>query len=162
MIRGSHGSLRQFPPWAIASLPWSGTHLCRAGALPGGCERQTGGAFSRSRHLLWICTVSTFLLIGAAIAWIVRHQSPQPIHSLAVLPLRCLPMCKTEYFQDGMTEELIAELSTIPGLCELLLTTQSCSGRTVTTPSRRLRTRSESGSCCYGIRAAVKESKAAA
>ncbi len=73
-------------------------------------------AHSGSPHLLWICTVSTFLLIGAAIAWIVRHQSPQPIHSLAVLPLRGPSDPGTEYFQDGMTEELIAELSTIPGL----------------------------------------------
>ncbi|HXZ42529.1 MAG TPA: winged helix-turn-helix domain-containing protein [Terriglobales bacterium] len=47
----------------------------------------------------------------------LRHSGPQPIESLAVLPLQNLSADPAqEYFADGMTEALITDLAKIPGL----------------------------------------------
>jgi TolB-like protein/DNA-binding winged helix-turn-helix (wHTH) protein/Flp pilus assembly protein TadD len=72
-----------------------------------------------SRRWTWIGVTSLVLLLIASIAASVggRRSLTPRIHSLTVLPLQNLsPDPNTEYFADGMTEELTTELSAIPEL----------------------------------------------
>jgi TolB-like protein/DNA-binding winged helix-turn-helix (wHTH) protein len=70
-----------------------------------------------------IYAIAVLALLGAAListlpVWKrLRNAGPQPIRSLAVLPLKNLSADPTqEYFADGMTETLITDLAKIPGL----------------------------------------------
>jgi TolB-like protein/DNA-binding winged helix-turn-helix (wHTH) protein/Tfp pilus assembly protein PilF len=67
----------------------------------------------------WIFLTSLVLLLITSIAVSVggRRSLPRRIHSVTVLPLENLsPDPNTQYFADGMTEELTTELSAIPEL----------------------------------------------
>jgi TolB-like protein/DNA-binding winged helix-turn-helix (wHTH) protein len=67
----------------------------------------------------WIGLASLVLILIASIAVSVggRRSLPRRIHSVTVLPLQNLSHDpNTEYFADGMTEELTTELSAIPEL----------------------------------------------
>jgi TolB-like protein/DNA-binding winged helix-turn-helix (wHTH) protein len=72
-----------------------------------------------SRRWIWISTTALMLILIAGVAvWVFLHRSPVPmIHSVAVLPLQNLSSePNTEYFANGMTEELASELSAVPEL----------------------------------------------
>ena len=71
------------------------------------------------RLWIWIGATSLALTLIAGVAGpVVWHRSTMPrIHSVTVLPLKNLSSDpNTEYFADGMTEELTTELSAIPEL----------------------------------------------
>ena len=65
-----------------------------------------------------ITTALMLILIAGIAVSVFLHRSPVPrIHSVTVLPLQNLSSePNTEYFADGMTEELSSELSAIPEL----------------------------------------------
>jgi eukaryotic-like serine/threonine-protein kinase len=69
-----------------------------------------------------VALISVVVLAGAVAAtWFARHGGPSgppsTIHSLAVLPLENLSGDSSQdYFSDGMTEELITDLSQINGV----------------------------------------------
>ena len=72
-----------------------------------------------SKRWIWIAATSLALLLVAGIAGpVVWHRSmPQQIHSLTVVPLQNLSQDpNTEYFADGITEELISDLAELPQL----------------------------------------------
>jgi TolB-like protein/Flp pilus assembly protein TadD len=67
----------------------------------------------------WVLIALCLLLVFFVAGWIQhqRRQAQQPIHSLAVVPLKNLSGDPAqEYFADGMTEELIGRLAMIQGL----------------------------------------------
>jgi TolB-like protein/DNA-binding winged helix-turn-helix (wHTH) protein/Tfp pilus assembly protein PilF len=72
----------------------------------------------RSRGGLVAAGAVGLLLLVALGIWLHRrHTASAPIRSLAVLPLDNLSGDPTqEYFADSMTDELITELASIPGL----------------------------------------------
>jgi TolB-like protein/DNA-binding winged helix-turn-helix (wHTH) protein len=75
------------------------------------------GTKTPSRRWIWVGMTAVTLLAVVAV-WGVRHRSLTPrIRSVTVLPLHNLSSDpNTEYFADGMTEELISDLSAIPEL----------------------------------------------
>lgn len=79
------------------------------------------GSETHSRGL-WIRTAAVFsgLLLVVGVAWLAwQHFAGQPhvIRSIAVIPLQNLSGDSSQdYFADGMTEELITELSRIESL----------------------------------------------
>jgi TolB-like protein/DNA-binding winged helix-turn-helix (wHTH) protein len=82
-----------------------------AGAVGFGFWRR----FGLSASLLFCCAIGIAVWIG----WTHFHgvSAPHPIRSIAVLPLQNLSGDPAqEYFADGMTEELITELSKIQSL----------------------------------------------
>jgi TolB-like protein/DNA-binding winged helix-turn-helix (wHTH) protein/tetratricopeptide (TPR) repeat protein len=85
------------------------------------------GSAAKQRHLLWVgaLSVGTVALLLSLVSFNVgglreglfASSSPTPIQSLAVLPLINLSGDPgQEYFADGMTEELITELSRLSGI----------------------------------------------
>jgi TolB-like protein/DNA-binding SARP family transcriptional activator/Tfp pilus assembly protein PilF len=64
--------------------------------------------------------VSLALIVVAVVAgllWMFRPAAPAPGRSIAVLPfLDMSPRGDNEYFSDGITEEIITQLSTVPTL----------------------------------------------
>jgi len=73
------------------------------------------------RLTLVALSAMVLLAVALSLAWFVTHRSSSApsasIHSLAVLPLQNLSGDPTqEYFADGMTEELITELSQVSAL----------------------------------------------
>jgi eukaryotic-like serine/threonine-protein kinase len=79
----------------------------------------------RSKWLEWrlglfVVTSMSLLLLAAAVVWIGTHRGASggaAIHSIAVLPLENLSGDPDQdYFSDGMTEELITDLSQINAL----------------------------------------------
>jgi TolB-like protein len=96
-----------------------GSEVAEADSLqhsPGTPDPGTGTR-TPSRRWIWVGMTAVTLLAVAAV-WGIRHRSLTPrIHSLTVLPLHDLSSVpNTEYFADGMTEELISDLSAIPEL----------------------------------------------
>jgi TolB-like protein/DNA-binding winged helix-turn-helix (wHTH) protein len=92
-----------------------------AEVAPGGSSPGTpdGGPGTRTPARRWIWMSMTAVALLAVVAvWGVRHRSVTPrIRSVTVLPLHDLSSVpNTEYFADGMTEELISDLSAIPEL----------------------------------------------
>jgi TolB-like protein/DNA-binding winged helix-turn-helix (wHTH) protein len=72
-----------------------------------------------SRRWIWMSTTALALAVIAGLAGtVVWHRSTVPrIHSITVLPLQNLSSDpNTEYFADGMTEELSSDLAAIPEL----------------------------------------------
>ena len=72
-----------------------------------------------SRRWIWMSTTALVLAVIAGIAGaVVWHRSTVPrIHSITVLPLQNLSSDpNTEYFADGMREELSSDLAAIPEL----------------------------------------------
>jgi len=93
----------------------SGSAASRAVSLP----------LPRPRSAPWLAPVGLLVLLAVLIAvnvgglrdWIFGRGRPARIQSLAVLPLENLSRdSEQEYFADGMTEELIAELGKIRAL----------------------------------------------
>ena len=70
------------------------------------------------RKLLWASILTCVVILSGMTAWwIHRRTELAPIRSLAVLPLENLSGDPNqEYFAEGMTDELITELASIPGL----------------------------------------------
>jgi TolB-like protein/DNA-binding winged helix-turn-helix (wHTH) protein/cytochrome c-type biogenesis protein CcmH/NrfG len=67
----------------------------------------------------WLALAACLTLVTICVWWIWHRRSHEgePIRSLAVLPLDDLsPGTREDYFADGLTDELITELSHIPGL----------------------------------------------
>ena len=74
-----------------------------------------------SRPWQWVLISTSALLIALSTAWLVAHrsspQSATAISAIAVLPLENLSGDPSQdYFSDGMTEELITDLSQISAL----------------------------------------------
>ena len=80
---------------------------------PPGAHRRWGAGFRAGAVLILVLAVS---LVGVKLA--SRHGNVPPPQSIAVLPFLDLTTqaMNEEYFADGMTEELIDDLSKIPGL----------------------------------------------
>ena len=73
-------------------------------------------SMSRSRALLVAAVAVLAVAATAAGAWLFARKPPTP-HAIAVLPLRNLDtQPDTDYFGDGLTGELIYNLSRIQGL----------------------------------------------
>jgi len=71
------------------------------------------------RRVLLVCGMLVILFAGAAWGWFRWRTALQPaaIHSIAVLPFKNLSAePESEYFVDGLTGELIRNLSLIEGL----------------------------------------------
>jgi TolB-like protein/DNA-binding winged helix-turn-helix (wHTH) protein len=88
-------------------------------------HRRIGSKWHRHTMLLSVCGL---LLTGAVLVLVkvgrLRHESAQPIRSIAVLPLENVShKPEQEYFSDGMTEELIATLGNIRSLRVISQTT---------------------------------------
>lgn len=88
-------------------------------------EASNTGARSGRRWLALVLVVVVVLAVaGSGISWWRAHSAAvagnaptPPPPSIAVLPFRNLgPSASDEYFSDGMTEELIAELSRLEGV----------------------------------------------
>ncbi len=68
------------------------------------------------RPALWIAA-GVLLAVGAAARFWPSRPAPAPIRSLAVLPLQDLSHDpQEEYFSEGLTDELITRLASLPGL----------------------------------------------
>jgi len=89
-----------------------------ADPLPGPVPTPAGVASSRGRR--WaIATSLVLVLVASFAAWTLRSATgaPPAIRSLAVLPLESLSNdASQDYFADGMTDELIADLGQISAL----------------------------------------------
>ena len=92
-----------------------------ADAMPGPLPNVPKGTFAKLRWARLILALFSCGAIGLA-AWVAWQQfygksAAPPIRSIAVLPLRNLSGdAAQEYFADGMTEQLITELSRIHAL----------------------------------------------
>lgn len=76
-------------------------------------------ASRHSRGFAWLASLATCCAIGIAgwVGWTHFYGAAHPIRSIAVLPLQNLSGDPAqEYFADGMTDELITELSRINSL----------------------------------------------
>jgi TolB-like protein/DNA-binding winged helix-turn-helix (wHTH) protein len=76
-------------------------------------------SFKARSRLKWVFFSLVVIAVLAVAGRLVqrRWRAPEPVHSLAVLPLENLSGDPSqEYFADGMTDELITELARIPGL----------------------------------------------
>ncbi|MCU1242126.1 MAG: Tetratricopeptide 2 repeat protein [Candidatus Acidoferrum typicum] len=102
-------------------LPISGGAKEKVGAERGASERRK--SFGR-RHLRRLVAVAVLALVAAAATagelWLVRKKATRrsaKTTSIAVLPFANLSAGKDqEYFSDGLAEELITDLTKIPGL----------------------------------------------
>jgi TolB-like protein/DNA-binding SARP family transcriptional activator/Flp pilus assembly protein TadD len=75
------------------------------------------GRGSRRRRILVVSLALLAVAAVAGLAWFVRPANRPPARSIAVLPfLDMSPRADNEYFTDGITEEIITQLSTIPTL----------------------------------------------
>jgi TolB-like protein/DNA-binding winged helix-turn-helix (wHTH) protein/Flp pilus assembly protein TadD len=80
---------------------------------------KTAIAARRSLPLAWTIAVVAALASAVLVAWVFhgRNSSSRAIQSLAVLPLENLSRdASEEYFADGMTDQLIANLGQIAAL----------------------------------------------
>ncbi|HET7552290.1 MAG TPA: tetratricopeptide repeat protein [Gemmatimonadaceae bacterium] len=112
------------------SLVTSGATVRGDPQEPNGAETTGRGAPRKGpeRPAQWIpiavMVVATIAAVGAGIIWWSTHRLvvedatiPPPPPSIAVLPFRNLGTSPAdEYFSDGMTEEIIAELSRLHGV----------------------------------------------
>ena len=108
------------PPKRLADAPPSLAEEVKSGAsAPEQAAAAPPPAFERSgigrNKLLWVLVIAG---VPSLAAWLV-HRRPEtaPIHSLAVLPMANLSGDPNQdYFAEGMTDELITELASIPDL----------------------------------------------
>ena len=71
----------------------------------------------RMRAVSLVLAVVAVVAVVAALAWKFWPAAPAPERSIAVLPfLDMSPRGDNEYFSDGITEEIITQLSTVPTL----------------------------------------------
>ena len=94
--------------------------LSEAGDLRPGVESAIARPRLHGRRVAGLATGAIVLLVAVALAvWLSkgRTAAAEPIRSIAVLPLANLSGdASQEYFVDGLTEELIADLSKIKAL----------------------------------------------
>jgi serine/threonine-protein kinase len=70
-----------------------------------------------SRRTLWIGLAAVMVAVmGGVTWWASRSTTPSGVRRLAVLPFENLGAPDDEYFADGMTDEVRAKLSAVPGL----------------------------------------------
>jgi TolB-like protein/DNA-binding winged helix-turn-helix (wHTH) protein/Flp pilus assembly protein TadD len=102
-----------------------GSHSTEATASPGSTPPGTVSEPASARRSIWLSralvSASAMLLVGIGVIWTSRSRdggsSGPPIHALAVLPFENLSRDpEQEYFADGMTDDLITELSKISAL----------------------------------------------
>ena len=74
-------------------------------------------ATHRAWRAAWLLTAALLLsVVGARVYWL-RHTTPHPPHSLAVIPFASLaPDHANDYFSDGLADEVTATLGRIRGL----------------------------------------------
>ena len=71
----------------------------------------------RRRRVITAFLALVAAVVVAGLAWVFWPAAPAPERSIAVLPfLDMSPRGDNEYFSDGITEEIITQLSTIPTL----------------------------------------------
>ena len=98
----------------VIELPRGGYTPVFRGREP---ERQTTLPAKKTRLRIWLMVTAASLVVavGALVWWQIQHMSA-PI-AIAVLPLENLSHDPTsDYFADGLTDELIRNLSLIEGL----------------------------------------------
>jgi TolB-like protein/DNA-binding winged helix-turn-helix (wHTH) protein len=113
VVAGSTPSHRSPPAVAESTLPESGV------AETGTTERVLPRhRFPTSTYTIGALAFLLTVLILTVPVWKrLRNAAPEPIQSLAVLPLQNLSGDSAQdYFADGMTEALITDLAKIPGL----------------------------------------------
>ena len=72
---------------------------------------------ARRRRVRGVFLALVAVAVVAGLAWMFRPAAPAPERSIAVLPfLDMSPRGDNEYFSDGITEEIITQLSTVPTL----------------------------------------------
>ncbi len=121
-------------PRVIETIPKTGYRLIAgvevlapAGEAPGdGPALQDVSA--GSQHPIQRFTVPAMVLLGAAVAWLVWLATQSPDHPTGVADMSALPSVavlpfdnadsndEQQYFADGITEDLITDLSSVPGL----------------------------------------------
>lgn len=87
-------------------------------AKPSSADQKPSGTAASRKPLFVFSTATAFCLMLAAVVFAVtqsRHTEPQ-VRSLVVLPIQDLSADSERWFADGMTEEMIATLSTIAEL----------------------------------------------
>jgi TolB-like protein/DNA-binding winged helix-turn-helix (wHTH) protein/Flp pilus assembly protein TadD len=113
----------QAPSGAQSATTQSSAPQTPGGGPAGGTEALTAGPRARVPVIPWVVAL---LVIGAVIALIWWHRSrtqvvaspaaaaPAPLSMVAVLPLQNLTGdASQDYFSDGLTEELIAQLGNV-------------------------------------------------
>jgi TolB-like protein/DNA-binding winged helix-turn-helix (wHTH) protein/Tfp pilus assembly protein PilF len=102
------------PPPTLAKEPEARVSETEVLPLPEPVERKS--RWRRKR--LWAWTLVCAVTLAGLAVWLWQRRSPTaPIRSLAVLPLENLSGDPNqEYFAEGMTDELITELASIPNL----------------------------------------------
>ena len=122
-VRGRGYLFRTEVRW-IADEP-VGSHPTEPAASSASTPPLTIGEPASAQRSIWfgpaLVFASALLLVGIGVIWTFRSRdvaSPgPPIHALAVLPLENLSRDpEQEYFADGMTDDLITELSKIGSL----------------------------------------------
>ncbi|HEX6051082.1 MAG TPA: tetratricopeptide repeat protein, partial [Gemmatimonadaceae bacterium] len=85
-------------------------------AVPGATASGSAVRVASRRRWLRVLAPLAFVAI-AGIVWAARPSDPGPERSIVVLPFVNLsPNEDNEYFADGLTEEVITRLASIPGL----------------------------------------------
>jgi TolB-like protein/Flp pilus assembly protein TadD len=86
----------------------------------------SGGAVRRRSRLPWVAAAVAFILAVILILLFYPKSQPQPVigKSIAVLPFKNLSDSKEdEYFSDGLTEDIITQLSKISGIEKVIART---------------------------------------
>jgi TolB-like protein/DNA-binding SARP family transcriptional activator/Tfp pilus assembly protein PilF len=113
-------SSRALVAWSLA--PDAAAEVS-SGTAPAGSDARVSIGHSRRWLPVVLLALVTMVALGVAITWWSKHRlvvedvpaAPPP--SIAVLPFRNLGTSPAdEYFSDGMTEEIIAELSRLNGV----------------------------------------------
>ena len=104
-------------PHFVETVPRHGYRFIAPVEMAGGTPAAPMPTSSRKRGL--VTAVAALVLAGGVVGWAILRPSARDaeIRSLAVLPLENLSGDPTqEYFSDGMTDELTAQLATIDEL----------------------------------------------
>lgn len=85
-----------------------------------GVQELSAAIPATNRLRVWVIAGLAAVIVAIAIAGLVqirRAGAARPVRSIAVLPLRNLSSDPAqEYFSEGLTDELITELASLPGL----------------------------------------------
>src|SRR3990172_747135 len=104
-------------PHFVETVPRHGYRFIAPVEMAGGTPAAPMPTSSRKRGL--VTAVAALVIAGGVVGWAILRPSARDaeIRSLAVLPLENLSGDPTqEYFSDGMTDELTAQLATIDEL----------------------------------------------
>lgn len=114
-------------PWLAAPVPGSASSLtvepaiepahASAVAIPGGRLDSIAPRRRASRGWSWAAAILLLALAGMSYRLVVRHASAPATPSIAVLAFADTSPARDQgYFPDGLAEELINQLTRIPGL----------------------------------------------